>query len=621
MNKFALSVILAILIVGITPFYAASEPLTATPSGIPFSELDQFIDTFVGEYIGTRTAGAVVAIIQDGELIFNQAYGYAIQGEIRADADSIFEWGSATKLLLWTSVMQLVEQGKLDLNNDIREYLPENFLRRQRYEMPITMLDLMNHTPGWEDRLVDIFYSRAEDVPSLEGSLRTWKPRQFFQPGTVVAYSNYGTGLAGFIVERVSGMPFYQYVWENIFIPLGMRETAIHPLQADNPDIAERRTQIKGHFAGREHPVVSPVERIFLGLYPAGSVMGTAQDAIKFLSALMPAEGETSPLFMDNETLNEMLSVTLYFREGFPRFSHGFMEHYGAVRALGHGGNTSAFSALFTFAPEERFGVVIMTNQAQEAAICFGLTRALFGEFVPPQYAGDFPDASSFGGMFTMARRPKTGFMNLPMSLAMFPITVVDENTLDMAGARLVQVSPYVFKNTGGGIAIMDLIDYIFIEANDGNVTRVSIMFFDLLPINTGRLIVNFGSAILFVLCILFVAVALVLIIIGAVRNKKKGIACNLMKKLNLALFISMAAVTLNNVIFAMRGLSFASYASLQIHFVLNIVFVIAVPVLVGLMFVSRKKEPAKASRVFQCFTMVIALVYAILLLAWGFWH
>jgi CubicO group peptidase (beta-lactamase class C family) len=630
MNKFTKFVFSIILIVWMTPFTAFSDNPATTPSGIPISELEQFIDTFVADHMGIITAGASVAVMKNGELVFNKAYGYAIQGEIPANTNSVFEWGSATKLLVWTSVMQLVEQGRLNLNNDIREYLPENFFKRLSYETPITMYNLMHHNAGWEDRIVDLFYASPGDVPSLEGSLLAWEPRQVFRPGTIVAYSNYGTALAGFIVERISGKPFYQYVWENIFEPLGMKNTSIHPLQIDNPSVLEKREQIKGHNLIRGQPAPAPLERVFVGMYPAGSAIGTAQDATKFLIALMPrtedsTEDETSLLFRDNKTLNEMLSVSLSFRDGFPRFSHGFMEHYSAVRALGHGGNTVAFSTLFTLAPQERFGLVVMTNQASETAICMGLTRALFGEFVAPEYLGEFPDANELTGIFTMARRQRSGFANLLMSLTIFPITAIDENTLNIAGAKLIQVSPYVFKNTGG-FQLLDIVDYIFFETEDGPgrssvVTRASVVYFDLLPIDIGNLIIIFGSAILFALCILYILAAPIISVIGAIRNRKKGRVSNRMKKLNIVLFASMAVVFVNNVIFAIRGFSFATYASLQVHFIFNIAFAIFVPIWVCFMWMNRKKEPSKASKVYNMFSMASSVVLAVLLIAWGFWH
>ena len=138
--KKMIQVFVIILLAGMAPFTAALE----TPSGIPISDLEQFVDEFAAEHIGVKTAGASIAILKDGELVFNKTYGYAVQDETEVTKDSVFEWGSATKLLVWTSVMQLAEQGKINLNNDIREYLPENFLKKIKYEIPVTMYNLMH---------------------------------------------------------------------------------------------------------------------------------------------------------------------------------------------------------------------------------------------------------------------------------------------------------------------------------------------------------------------------------------------------------------------------------------------------------------------------------------------
>jgi len=352
--------------------------------------------------------------------------------------------------------------------------------------------------------------------------------------------------------------------------------------------------------------------------------MGTASDAAKFLMALMPQEGETSVLFNDNETLNEMLQVSYSFREGFPRFSHGFMEFFGSVRALGHGGNTVAFSALFTIAPEERLVLVVLTNQAGETAICYGLTKALFGEFEPPVSLEEFPDANELGGLFVMARAPRSGFTNLFTSLSAFPFIPVDENTLDLAGAQFVQISPYVFKNMGGGPAFMDIFDYVFIERENGTVIRASIVYFDFVPTGAGSLIVKFGSALLLFLCVIYMIVAVIISIIGGIKNKKKGIPSNLIKKLNITLFSSMAFVIINNIILAGRAFSFAPYSSLSIHFIINIAYAVFVPVCIGFLLISGKKKPislSTKSKVFHVFTMVFSLILAVILIGWEFWR
>lgn len=249
----------------------AENDLETTPSGIPLSELEQFVDEYAAEYIGSTTAGASIVILKDGEVILSKAYGYAdIENAVVVDTDTVFEWGSDTKLLVWTSVMQLVEQGKLDLNADIREYLPDGFFTKLQFDSPITMYNLMNHNAGWEDCYTDLFYHSADEVSSLEETLRIAEPKQVREPGAVVAYSNYGVALAGYIVERISGQPFYEYVNENIFAALGMNDTSIHPTQQDNTSVAEKREKIHGYTISGNKLTMSKNERIFLGLYPAG---------------------------------------------------------------------------------------------------------------------------------------------------------------------------------------------------------------------------------------------------------------------------------------------------------------------------------------------------------------
>jgi len=103
---------------------AHAESPKSTPSGIPFSELERFIDAHVAQYIGNTLAGATIIIMQNGEVLLNRSYGYANTASgVLVDDDTVFEWASVGKLLTWVSVMQLVEHGYLDLNADIRTYL------------------------------------------------------------------------------------------------------------------------------------------------------------------------------------------------------------------------------------------------------------------------------------------------------------------------------------------------------------------------------------------------------------------------------------------------------------------------------------------------------------------
>ena len=151
-SKTLVNLLILILIMQISPLTVFAEGLgnIHTPSGIAYSELQEVIDSYAKEYIGNTTAGASVAVLQNSRIILKQNYGYSdIENKTKVTDGTLFEWGSASKLFIWVSVMQLVEQGRLDLNKDIKAYLPDSFFRKSQFDQPITMLNLMNHNAGW----------------------------------------------------------------------------------------------------------------------------------------------------------------------------------------------------------------------------------------------------------------------------------------------------------------------------------------------------------------------------------------------------------------------------------------------------------------------------------------
>lgn len=224
-----LSFIFIIMAIAV-PANAEEEQVETTPSRIPLSELEETIDSYVATYEKYSAAVSVVAI-KDGEPIVNKAYGWAdIENQRKADTSTVFEWASISKLLVYTSVMQLVEQGKLDLDTNIKEYLPDGFFKKLKYDDPITLMNLMHHNAGWEDQTVtEVYYYSENETLELGETLRKNEPKQIYQPNSIVGYSNYGVSLAAYIVELQSGQPFYEYVNQHIFKPLNMKDTSIHP--------------------------------------------------------------------------------------------------------------------------------------------------------------------------------------------------------------------------------------------------------------------------------------------------------------------------------------------------------------------------------------------------------
>ena len=123
------------------------------PSGIKDFQIGKVIDDYIEENKDT-TAAVSLAVFRGEETIYKTTYGYAnIEDQLKADDETVYEWGSISKLLTWVSVMQLFEEGKIDLEVDIKAYLPEDFLTKLKYDEPITIINLMNHNAGFEEAI------------------------------------------------------------------------------------------------------------------------------------------------------------------------------------------------------------------------------------------------------------------------------------------------------------------------------------------------------------------------------------------------------------------------------------------------------------------------------------
>ena len=184
---------------------------------------------------------AAVGIFCGNDVIHTGYYGYTdLENRIPEDEGTVYEWGSISKTLVWVSVMQLMEQGKLDLDRDVREYLPDGFFRKLSYDDPITMMNLMDHNAGWQETMRPIWKTDGDTILPLKDELQAIEPAQIHRPGEVTAYSNYGAAVAGYVVECVSGMDYCEYVHKNILEPLGMEHTAIYSDHSDNAYVYEK---------------------------------------------------------------------------------------------------------------------------------------------------------------------------------------------------------------------------------------------------------------------------------------------------------------------------------------------------------------------------------------------
>src|SRR5258708_1485904 len=257
---------------------AGESRVTEPPHELTVADLHAFLDGFLPMQLEREDiAGAVVLVVKDGAILFAKGYGYSdAEKKTPVTVDTtLFRPGSISKLFTWTAVMQLVEQGKLDLDRDVNEYL--DFKIPAKFGKPITLRHIMTHTAGFEEQIKDLINEEGAPIATLKQHLVEHVPERIFPPGTTPAYSNYGASLAGYVVERVSGRPFNDYVAENIFKPLRMsRSNFAQPLPADLKPFMS-----SGYRTGSGKAM--PFEIIEEA--PAGALAAAAADLARFMIA------------------------------------------------------------------------------------------------------------------------------------------------------------------------------------------------------------------------------------------------------------------------------------------------------------------------------------------------
>ena len=336
------------------------------------TDIDAWLDGYLPFALAQGDiAGAVVVIVKDGQVLTQRSYGYAdVAARRRIDpATTMFRPGSISKLFTWTAVMQLVEEGKIALDADVNRYL--DFIIPPFDGKPITMRNIMTHTPGFEAALKHlIVFEGSGPVPSLGDALKQSLPKRVFAPGTTGAYSNYAVGLAGYIVERASGMPFEDYVERKVFAPLGMTHATFHqPLPA-----ALEPFMAKGYRLASLDP--EPYE--FVTLPPAGSLAVSAADMAKFMIAHL----DQGAGLMQPATAQLMHDPAYIAVPGVDRMALGFIEQrVNALGAIGHGGDAINFHSDLWLLPAQHVGLFMSMNSAGTGRATHEIRLALFQQF------------------------------------------------------------------------------------------------------------------------------------------------------------------------------------------------------------------------------------------------
>jgi CubicO group peptidase (beta-lactamase class C family) len=447
----------------------------ATASLDDRAALEAWMDGAIAAQLeGLNIAGATVAVVKDGEVIFSKGYGYAdVKGRVHVDpAKTLFRIGSVSKLFVWLSVMQLVEQGRLDLNADVNTYLSDVQVPR-RYSVPVTMKHLMTHTPGFEDQVIGLFARDASKMRPLGEVLADEMPARVREPGRIASYSNHGTGLAMHVVESITGEPWEAYIQKHILDPLGMAHTVLaQPVPGPfSSDLS------KGY--AFDANVFTEKEFEFVPLGPVGGISAPADDMAKFMLTFLGNGEYAGARVLEESTARTMQSELHRMEDGVNPMDYGLMDmSMPGLRIIGHGGDTFYFHTLFALFPDHNTGLFASYNSSSDVDARGNLLRLfaeryyLSGEPERPAPVGDFETrAARYTGAYRVNRFSHKSLAKLGAALSPVNVRYDGEGALRVSATgaiRWIEVAPNTFQDEDGDRRL------VFIEDGNGRITHIA---------------------------------------------------------------------------------------------------------------------------------------------------
>jgi CubicO group peptidase (beta-lactamase class C family) len=413
------------------------------PSGaheLTKADLEAFLDALLPAQLSSRDmAGAVVSVVKDGQVLLAKGYGYAdVAAKKLVVADqTLFRPGSISKVFTATAVMQLVEQGKLDLDRDVNDYL--DFALPKTFPEPITLRRLLTHTAGFEETLKNLFVPSAKEMRPLRDYLTGALPARIFRPGTVPSYSNYGLTLAGYIVERASGEPFEKYIAAHILEPLRMEHsTFAQPLP---PTLEKDMSQ--GYLAAAQ----GAKSFEFIAAAPAGALSTTGTDMTRLMLAFLANGTLEGGTILKPETVRAMEAHQFELHPALRALGFVLMEYSsGGPRIVGHAGDTIYFHSDMILIPAANVGLFISYNSAGSR---FGggrgeVIRAFLNRYYPdPQLSPPEvdpktaqADGRAVSGLYNTSRRSESTFLKISAILGQFAVRSDEKGILTLEGNK-----------------------------------------------------------------------------------------------------------------------------------------------------------------------------------------
>ncbi|WP_391575023.1 serine hydrolase [Cohnella sp.] len=356
MKKIILFILVAALLL---PSSVIAADTKANPSTAKLDKAD--IEIFAKQFfqqkdIKDQLAGAVLVVVKDGQVLLNQGYGFAdIASKKPVDPNkTLFRLASVSKLFTSVGIMQLAEEGKVDLDKDVQAYIPDLKIPNKT-GFPLTLKHLMTHTSGFD--VADTTDPDSSKPYTLQNFLKDTVPTVVRKPGEAFRYNNYAFTLQGYIIEKISGLPFQDYMTTKLFEPLGMSSSSF----IFNDEVKKAIATPYDNTLQPELHITNVPDNA-----PQGGMFSTGADMVKFLLAMLNGgqSGKERILTEASVKAMEYKSVTIHpdvpgigfaLESTYPQFYNGYT-------VVEKGGDLQGFHSNLWLLPEENTGMFIALN-------------------------------------------------------------------------------------------------------------------------------------------------------------------------------------------------------------------------------------------------------------------
>jgi len=455
LKKIFLLLLVAILWI---PTWAMAADLPASSSATKLDKTDVAMfakQFFQQKEVKDQLAGAVLVVVKDGQIVLNEGYGYAdIAAKKPVDAaKTLFRIASVSKLFTSVGIMQLAEAGKIDLDQDVQAYLPDLQIPNKT-GYPLTLKHLMTHTSGFD--IADTV-SSGSDVPyTLDQFIKDAVPTVVRKPGETFSYDNYGFSLQGYIIEKVSGMPFQDYMAKNLFQPLGMKNSTF--IFGD---------EVRKAIATPHDNTLLPVAHYpnVPDSAPEGGMFTTGADMAKFLLAMLNGGQADNARILKEASVRAMENKSVTIHPDIPGIGYAletnYPKDYNGYTVVEKGGDLSGFHSNLWLLPDQNAGMFLALNSDKG-----NLREPFFEQFMNRYFpaTGDGPTFVSpeptkqqlrrFEGMYRHMRTPAFRYDISAADGALIVEDVYGKHTLRQASDLLFydeEGTPAGFKTDAEG--------------------------------------------------------------------------------------------------------------------------------------------------------------------------